>query len=94
MRTATTIEASAEAIEFAVEAEKPGLDICWVAEAWGADAPSTLGYLGYLAARTKTMLPGQRAVGRPARRRAGAGQGDPSVSRARWPDKLSDEMAD
>ncbi len=38
MRTATTIEASAgrEAVEFAVEAEKLGLDVCWVAEAWGA----------------------------------------------------------
>jgi Coenzyme F420-dependent N5,N10-methylene tetrahydromethanopterin reductase and related flavin-dependent oxidoreductases len=32
-----------------------GLDICWVAEAWGSDAPSTL---GYLAARTERMLIG------------------------------------
>lgn len=57
MRTATTIEASAgrEAVEFAVEAEKLGLDVCWVAEAWGADAVSPL---GYLAARTETMLLG------------------------------------
>jgi len=41
MRTATTIEASAgqDAVEFAVEAERLGLDVCWVAEAWGADAP-------------------------------------------------------
>ena len=47
MRTATTIEGSAgrETAEFAVEAEKLGLDVCWVAEAWGADAPSVLGYL-------------------------------------------------
>jgi hypothetical protein len=32
MRTATTIEASAgrDAVEFAVEAEKLGLDVCWV----------------------------------------------------------------
>jgi F420-dependent oxidoreductase-like protein len=59
MRTATTIEGSGgswpQVAEFACEAEKLGLDICWVAEAWGADAPSVL---GYLAARTTTMLLG------------------------------------
>ena len=59
MRTATTIEASGttwpQVTEFACEAEKLGLDLCWVAEAWGADAPSLL---GYLAARTETMLLG------------------------------------
>jgi F420-dependent oxidoreductase-like protein len=58
MRTATTIElsrAASEVAEFAVEAEKLGLDVCWVAEAWGADAPSAL---GYLAARTERMLLG------------------------------------
>ncbi len=57
MRTATAIEASAgrAAVEYAVEAEKLGLDVCWVAEAWGADAVSPL---GYLAARTQTMLLG------------------------------------
>ena len=61
MRTATTIEASAgkEAVEFAVEAEQLGLDICWVAEACGADAPSPL---GYLAARTETMLLGSGVI--------------------------------
>jgi len=61
MRTATTIEASAgrEAVEFAVEAAKLGLDVCWVAEAWGADAPSPL---GYLAARTETMLLGSGVI--------------------------------
>jgi F420-dependent oxidoreductase-like protein len=61
MRTATTIEASAgkEAVEFAVEASKLGLDVCWVAEAWGADAPSPL---GYLAARTGTMLLGSGVI--------------------------------
>jgi alkanesulfonate monooxygenase SsuD/methylene tetrahydromethanopterin reductase-like flavin-dependent oxidoreductase (luciferase family) len=61
MRTATTIEASAgrQAVEFAVEAEKLGLDVCWVAEAWGADAPSPL---GYLAARTSTMLLGSGVI--------------------------------
>lgn len=47
MRTATTVEASAgrAALDFVLEAEKLGLDTCWVAEAWGADAPSALGYL-------------------------------------------------
>jgi F420-dependent oxidoreductase-like protein len=60
MRTATTIEASgvqhwAESADFVVEAEKLGLDICWVAEAWGSDAPSAL---GYYAARTDRMLLG------------------------------------
>jgi len=56
MRTATTVEASAgdwnATAEYVAEAEKLGLDICWVAEAWGADAVSPL---GYLAARTSTM---------------------------------------
>ncbi len=61
MRTATTIEGAAgkETIEFAVEAEKLGLDVCWVAEAWGADAPSVL---GYLAARTESMLLGSGVI--------------------------------
>ena len=58
MRTATTVELSSapgEAVTFAVEAERLGLDVCWVAEAWGSDAPSAL---GYLAARTDRMLLG------------------------------------
>jgi F420-dependent oxidoreductase-like protein len=60
MRTATTVEASAgdrwsEQVDFVVEAEKLGLDICWVAEAWGSDGPSAL---GYYAARTDRMLLG------------------------------------
>jgi F420-dependent oxidoreductase-like protein len=59
MRTATTIEGSGgdwgEIVEYVREAEKLGLDMCWVAEAWGSDAPSTL---GYLAARTDTILLG------------------------------------
>ncbi|RSM87396.1 LLM class flavin-dependent oxidoreductase [Kibdelosporangium aridum] len=60
MRTATTIEASAgdrwsEQVDFVVEAEKLGLDICWVAEAWGSDGPSAL---GYYAAKTERMLLG------------------------------------
>jgi F420-dependent oxidoreductase-like protein len=63
MRTATTIEGSGgngrQVLEFACEAEKLGLDICWVAEAWGTDAPSLL---GYLAARTETMLLGSAII--------------------------------
>jgi F420-dependent oxidoreductase-like protein len=63
MRTATTVEGSGgnwrEICEFACEAEKLGLDICWVAEAWGSDAPSPL---GYLAARTETMLLGSGII--------------------------------
>ncbi|OBA73246.1 F420-dependent methylene-tetrahydromethanopterin reductase [Mycobacterium sp. 1554424.7] len=58
MRTATTVEfsrAPGEVATFVVEAEKLGLDVCWVAEAWGADAPSAL---GYVAARTEKMLLG------------------------------------
>ena len=58
MRTATTVElssATGEVLTLAVEAEKLGLDVCWVAEAWGSDAPSAL---GYIAARTERMLLG------------------------------------
>ncbi|MGO9385556.1 MAG: LLM class flavin-dependent oxidoreductase [Mycobacterium sp.] len=58
MRTATTVELSGAAddvVTLVVEAEKLGLDVCWVAEAWGSDAPSAL---GYLAARTERMLLG------------------------------------
>jgi len=36
-----------------LEAERLGLDVCWVAEAWGSDAPSAL---GYLAGRTENIL--------------------------------------
>ncbi|MFJ4206112.1 LLM class flavin-dependent oxidoreductase [Streptomyces sviceus] len=62
MRTSTTIEASAnwpETVDFVVEAEKLGMDICWVAEAWGAEAPSPL---GYLAAKTGRMLLGSAII--------------------------------
>ena len=60
MRTATTIEASGgarwqEQADFVVEADNLGLDVCWVAEAWGSDAPSAL---GYYAARTEKILLG------------------------------------
>ncbi|MER6289425.1 LLM class flavin-dependent oxidoreductase [Streptomyces sviceus] len=62
MRTSTTIEASVnwpETVDFVVEAEKLGMDICWVAEAWGAEAPSPL---GYLAAKTERMLLGSAII--------------------------------
>ncbi len=63
MRTATTIEGSggdwAQTVEFVREAEKLGLDVCWVAEAWGAEAPSVL---GYLAARTSRLLLGSGII--------------------------------
>lgn len=60
MRAAITVEASGvgswtRQADFVVEAERLGLDICWVAEAWGSDAPSAL---GYYAARTERMLLG------------------------------------
>jgi F420-dependent oxidoreductase-like protein len=62
MRTATTVEFSRdwrETVEFVVEAEKLGLDTCWVAEAWGSDAPSPL---GYLAARTDRIRLGSGII--------------------------------
>jgi F420-dependent oxidoreductase-like protein len=64
MRTATTIEASgmpdwSSGRDFVVEAEKLGLDICWVAEAWGSDAPSAI---GYYAACTSRMLLGSGVI--------------------------------
>ena len=64
MRTATTIEAAqhgawSETLDFVLEAEKVGLDVCWVAEAWGSDAPSPL---GYLAARTGRLLLGSGII--------------------------------
>ncbi|GAA3432797.1 LLM class flavin-dependent oxidoreductase [Kutzneria kofuensis] len=62
MRTATTIEASADwstTLDFVLEAEKLGMDTCWVAEAWGSDAPSVL---GFLAARTDRIRLGSGIV--------------------------------
>lgn len=64
MRAATTIEADSlgnwkyQRI-FVAEAEKLGLDICWVAEAWGSDAPSAL---GFYAACTERMLLGSGII--------------------------------
>ncbi|MFC0434827.1 LLM class flavin-dependent oxidoreductase [Kutzneria buriramensis] len=62
MRTATTIEASgdwASTLDFVLAAEKLGLDTCWVAEAWGSDAPSVL---GFLAARTESIRLGSGII--------------------------------
>ena len=62
MRTATTVEASRgwrETCDFVLEAEKLGLDVCWVAEAWGSDAPSVL---GFLAARTDRIQLGSGII--------------------------------
>src|SRR5690242_10114166 len=62
MRTATTVEFGTgwrDTVDFAVEAERLGLDMCWVAEAWGSDAPSPL---GYLAARTSRMQLGSGVI--------------------------------
>ncbi|OBK84157.1 F420-dependent methylene-tetrahydromethanopterin reductase [Mycolicibacter heraklionensis] len=64
MRAAITLEAASvgswEHQKLLVrEAEKMGLDICWVAEAWGADAVSAL---GYYAACTDRMLLGSGII--------------------------------
>jgi F420-dependent oxidoreductase-like protein len=62
VKTATTVEFSKDTrttLDFVVEAEKLGLDVCWVAEAWGSDAPSAL---GYLAARTDRIRLGSGVV--------------------------------
>lgn len=64
MRAATTVEAASlgnwdHQRLFVSEAEKMGLDICWVAEAWGSDAPSAL---GYYAACTERMLLGSGII--------------------------------
>ena len=41
-----------QAAQLVVELEKVGLDVVWVPEAYGPDAPS---FMGYLAARTETV---------------------------------------
>jgi F420-dependent oxidoreductase-like protein len=59
MRTAVMLSAEAgpwpELVDYVTEAERLGVDVCWVAEAWGCDAASPL---GYLAARTERILLG------------------------------------
>ncbi len=64
MRTATTVQAVGpgtwrETLDYVLEAERLGLDVCWVAEAWGSDAPSAL---GYLAGRTENILLGSGII--------------------------------
>ncbi len=59
MRTAVQLSADAgdwnELVDFVREAERLGVDLVWVAEAWGADAATPL---AYLAARTDRILLG------------------------------------
>lgn len=59
MRTAIAAGAGGgdwqETVDFVVEAERLGVDVCWVAEAWGSDAPTPL---AYLAAKTDRILLG------------------------------------
>lgn len=59
MRTAIQLSGDSgpwgELVDFVVESERLGVDVVWVAEAWGADAPSPL---GYLAAKTDRLLLG------------------------------------
>jgi F420-dependent oxidoreductase-like protein len=62
MRAATTVEFGTgwrDTVAYVQEAERLGLDVCWVAEAWGADAPSPL---GYLAATTSRVLLGSGVI--------------------------------
>lgn len=59
MRAAITVEAASLGTwdfhqAFVTEAERMGLDICWVAEAWGSDAPSALGF--YAACTHRILL--------------------------------------
>ena len=58
MRTAIQLTAAGdwtETVAFVTESERLGVDVCWVAEAWGTDAATPL---GYLAARTEKMMLG------------------------------------
>ncbi len=59
MRVAIQLTADAapwsELVDYVVEAEAMGVEVCWVAEAWGTDAATPI---GYLAAHTSTMLLG------------------------------------
>ncbi|MGO9819090.1 MAG: LLM class F420-dependent oxidoreductase [Solirubrobacteraceae bacterium] len=56
MRTAISLSAEErswdELITYVLEAERLGVDICWVTEGWGGDAVSPL---GFLAARTERI---------------------------------------
>ncbi len=48
-----------EPLDFVLEAEKIGVDVCWIAEAWGSDAPSVL---GYYVAKTSRILMGSGII--------------------------------
>ena len=56
MRTAISLSAEErpwdELVTYVLEAERLGVDICWVTEGWGGDAVSPL---GFLAARTEEI---------------------------------------
>ena len=56
MRTAISLSAEErswdELVTYVLEAERLGVDICWVTEGWGGDAVSPL---GFLAARTERI---------------------------------------
>jgi F420-dependent oxidoreductase-like protein len=56
MRTAVQLSAEGgpwrQLVDYVIEAEKLGVDMVWVAEAWGSDAATPL---GYLAATTQRM---------------------------------------
>ena len=59
MRTAISLSAEErpwdELVTYVLEAERLGVDICWVTEGWGGDAVSPL---GFLAARTERIMLG------------------------------------
>ncbi|RZB14584.1 LLM class F420-dependent oxidoreductase [Streptomyces sp. F001] len=63
MELATTLEYAAnnprKAVEEIVRLEKAGLDAVWVAEAYGFDSPTTM---GYLAARTERVKVGSYII--------------------------------
>lgn len=63
MRVSIQLSAEAapwpELVDYVVESERLGVDLCWVAEAWGCDAPSPL---GYLAAKTERMTLGSAVL--------------------------------
>lgn len=57
MRTSIQLSADAgpwdQLVTFVKEAEQLGVDAVWVAEAWGADGPSALGYLAAVTERVQ-----------------------------------------
>ncbi len=65
MRTAVMLSAEAapwhQLVDYVVEAERLGVDMAWVAEAWGSDAVGPLGFLAR--ARTRDALGLRRDAG-------------------------------